>query len=316
MCIGVEQMNRFKRIFQNLTKTLLKPHKSIPETDPNHTKTISETDQKSTITLRSSNHTSDFPLRVFTVIGKQGTGKTTLATNIRKYYEQNGLKIVEVKTLEDLETPECVLLIDDLKDDVTKKVMKAIVEKFRVVRHEKQIIVLTHHILNDVPTKLLQLSEKVIFLHTNFSVNSPMSKIHHIIAKSRKNALHDVVLSLPEYEYVVLKKGNTFGKFSNMDIKPIVGDTYGQEIKLINHNGNKNGSRNGLTNGFINSTQFSETLYGKIPEFDLLTVTDKIVVLKQTFPRLKPRSIAQIVNTTPGNTWKTLSLARKNGLVA
>jgi len=309
-------LNVFKRFYQNLTKTLSKPN-------PNQTQTLQKPYQKLIekpmvqITLDSANNTTEFPLRVFLIIGKQGYGKTTLAKNISEYYEQNGIPIVNVRTLEDLEQQKCVLIIDDLKDDLTKAVFNRLVEKFRVVRHNKQIIILTHHILSDVPTRLLKLADKVIMFNNNFSPNSPTSKVHHIIPKSRKNELHELVLTLNQYEYVIVKNGKVYGKFSNMNITPIVGDTNGKELLLINgsKNGFKNGFQNGL-NGFNgNGEKFKELLYEQIPEFDFLTVTDKIIVLKQKFPRLKPKVICQIVGTTPSNTWKTLSIARKKGLI-
>lgn len=208
-----------------------------------------------------------------------------------------------------MEKNESVLIIDDLKTDVTKKVMEGIVEKFRVVRHNKQIIILTHHLIGDVPTKLIELSEKVIMFHTKFNPDNPTSKINEIVSKNKKHAIHEQVLSLPNYEYIIIKRGSLSGPYSDKDINPIIGDTNGNEIRLINGNGQKhliNG--NGLTNG-----KFTEKLLTEIPEFDLLTTTEKIIVLKQTYPRLKPKVICQIVGTTASNTWKTLSIARKNG---
>ena len=287
---------------QNLTNTLPKPNLE-------HTKTLPKANQK--LILDSAFKTSEFPLRVFVIIGKQGVGKTTLAKNLSQYYKDNGIKVVNVEKLEDLEVSEAVLVIDDLKRDLTKTIMNRIVESFRVVRHKKQIIILTHHILNDIPSDLLKLSDKVIMFNTSFNPNQPFSKINLIISKSKKEALHELVLSLEPYQYIIIKSNKIFGKFSNMDVEPIIGDTKGSEIALIN---GKSKNNNILEVSAINNRLLDE-IYNRIPEFDYLTVSQKIISLKKEFPRLKPKVITAIVGTTPSNTWKTLSVARKKGLI-
>ena len=289
--------------YQNLTKNLQEPNQL-------QTKTLPKANQK-TITLKSAFKTSEFPLRVFLIVGKQGTGKTTLAKNLSQYYENNGIKVINVQNLQDLEVSEAVLVIDDLRRDLTKTIMTKIVESFRVVRHKKQIIILTHHILNDIPSDLLKLSDKVIMFNTSFNPNQPFSKVNLIISKNKKEALHEVVLSLEPYQYVIIKNNKVYGKFSNMDIQPIIGDSYGKEISLINGKRRKN---NILEVSAINNRLLDE-IYNRIPEFDYLTVTEKIISLKKEFPRLKPKVITAIVGTTPANTWKTLSIARKKGLI-
>lgn len=305
--------NTLRELYRNLTKTLSKTEHSILEPNQKHIKTLPETNQK--ITLSSSNNITDFPLRVFTAIGKQGYGKTTLTRNIAKYYAQNQIPIVYVSSIEDLEKQECVLIIDDLKDDLTKAIFNKIVEKFREVRHSRQIIILTHHILNDVPSKLLELSEKIIMFNNSFSVNSPTSKVHYLIAKNRKDALHDLVLNLEHYFYVVIKEGKIYGKYENTDIEPIVGDTKGAEIRLISGNNNTTILDANVIMNALKNDKMMEKLLEDFPEFELLTTTDKIIALAQKFPRLKPAVICKIVKTTPSNTWKTLSIARKKGLI-
>jgi molybdopterin-guanine dinucleotide biosynthesis protein len=304
---------KLKELYQNLTKTLPKNEQTLQKADQKQTETLLKTNQK--ITLASANKTTDFPLRVFIIIGKQGYGKTTLAKNIANYYTKNKIPIVNVQTLEDLEKQECVLVIDDLKDDLTKTIMQKIAEKFRAVRHSKQIIVLTHHVLNDVPTKLLELADKIIMFNNSFSVNSPTSKVHYIIAKNKKEALHELCLNLEHYHYVIVKEGKIYGKFENINIEPIVGDTHGAEIKLIANNGASAIDTNIMVSA-INNTKIMEKLLEQVPEFELLTTTEKIITLKQTFPKLKPAVISRLVNTTPQNTWKTLSIARKKRLIS
>jgi hypothetical protein len=303
---------RIKAIYQNLTATLPKTEETLLKTYEKQTETLPQTNQK--LTLSSSNSITNFPLRVFIIIGKQGYGKTTLTKNIAKYYAQNNIPIIYVQDVVDLEKQECVLVIDDLRDDLTKAIFSKIVEKFRAVRHSKQIIILTHHVLNDIPTKLLELSEKVIMFNNSFSVNSPTSKVHYVIPKRQKEALHDLVLNLEHYHYVIVKEGKIYGKFENTNIEPIIGDTHGAEIKLITNSQTAIPDTNVMVTA-LNNTKLMEKLIEQIPEFELLTTTDKIITLKQTFPKLKPAVICKLVNTTPSNTWKTLSIARKKGLV-
>lgn len=305
--------NTLKELYRNLTKTLSKTEQSLRRPDQKHIETLPQTNQK--ITLSSSNNITDFPLRVFTAIGKQGYGKTTLTRNISKYYAQNNIPIVYVSSVEDLEKQDCVLVIDDLRDDLTKAIFNRIAEKFRAVRHSRQIIILTHHILNDVPSKLLELSEKIIMFNNSFSVNSPTSKVHYLIAKNRKDALHDLVLNLEHYFYIVVKEGKIYGKYENTDIEPIVGDTKGAEIRLISGNDNTTVLDANVMINTLKNGKMMEKLMEEIPEFELLTITDKIIALAQKFPRLKPAVICKIVKTTPSNTWKTLSIARKKGLI-
>jgi len=290
-------MYRLKRLFARFTKTLPKQPLKVSNNVPKRY-------QNDTITLASSNKISDFPLRVFVIIGKQGVGKTTLCNNLATYYKNNKVEVVRVEGLNDLDKQKCVLIIDDLRTDLTRKVFEAIIERFRVVRHYNQIIILTHHLLNDVPTKLLQLSDKVIMFHTNFSVNSATSKIHHIIPKSKKHDLHELVLSLKPFEYVIVKNGVVYGVYDNYNIQPIISDTKGNEISLLT---NQNVTKTlPINDDFIKQ---------QIPEYELLTVTAKIIVIKQKFPLLKPMAIARVIGTTPLNVRKTLSIARKKGLL-
>jgi len=133
-------MNLFKRVYENLTKTLSKADNkqtvNIPKAYNNHTKNVSETNLE--ITLNSANNQCEFPFRVFLIIGKPETGKTTLSKNIAGYYERNGVPIVNVKTLEDLEKQKCVLIIDDLKDNLTKAIFLRKSSRIRLPNYNRQ----------------------------------------------------------------------------------------------------------------------------------------------------------------------------------
>jgi len=75
------KLSFLKRIYQNLTKTLPKSYEKPTEAlqKPNQKPIKTLSDPNLEITLANSGKTSDFPLRVFTIVGKQGYGKTTLA---------------------------------------------------------------------------------------------------------------------------------------------------------------------------------------------------------------------------------------------
>jgi len=183
------------------------------------------------------------------------------------------------------------------------------------VRHNQQIIILTHQLINSIPTKLLQLSEKIILFNTSFNPTSPTDKLNNFMPKSRRTEYHDILISLEKYQYVILKHGKLHGAYSNLDISPIVSDTNGKEIRLINGKA-KNAKIAKAKMPISLNGEFKALLYQKCPEWDFLTTREKIITLKQMFPRLKPKIIARIVNTTPQNCWKELSIARKNGLIS
>ena len=300
----------------NLTKTLpshnLKPTETLQKPNLKPTETLPKPNLE--ITLSNSGEISDFPLRVFTIVGEQGYGKTTLAKKISEYYESQGIPKVIVKTLDDLEKQKCVLIIDDLKEDLTKTIFNTLVEKFRVVRHNQQIIILTHQLVNRIPTDLLKLSEKIILFNTKYNPTSPTEKLNAFIPKSKRADFQEILIRLKPYRYVILKDGELHGEFSNLDIDPIVSDTQGKEIRLINGKANNAKTAKSKTPISLNG-EFKALLYQKVPEWDFLTVREKIIVLKQTFPRLKPRIISQIVGTTPQNVWKELSIARREGII-
>ena len=132
-----------------------------------------------------------------------------------------------------------------------------------------------------------------------------------------RETLHETLLALQPYHYVIVKYGKIHGVFSNMDVMPIVGDTNGAELKIA-----KKSASNGKTAVDTNvlasiakNTRLMEKILEEIPEYEYLTVTNKIIAIKQAFPRLKPAVISKIVNTTPNTVYKTLSIARKKGLI-
>lgn len=59
----------------------------------------------------------------------------------------------------------------------------------------------------------------------------------------------------------------------------------------------------------------SREMSRKIPEWNYLNVSARIIRLKQEFPLISCKGIAELAETSVGNVWKTLSIARKKGLV-
>ncbi|VVB54025.1 Uncharacterised protein [uncultured archaeon] len=313
-------LKKFKDAYQNLTNNIPKAEETQPKTEGTQPQTNqNHTENSQKLTLDSGNNISDFPLRFNLIIGKMGYGKTTISKGIQNHYADNGIPVVNVQILADMENAkECVLVFDDLKRDLAKSAFEKIVENIREIRHKKLIIIFSHHMLDDVPKEILQLCEKVIMFNNSIQLNSPMAKVNYVITKARKEALHDFVLTLEHYRYVIVKEGKIFGDYANTDISPIVGDTGGAEIKLMGKSANGAPIQILDTNAIIQQTASQETdlkklVREKCPEYDYLTVTEKIIQIQTQFPKLKPAIIARIVGTTADNTWKTLSNARKGG---
>jgi hypothetical protein len=256
------------------------------------------------ITLSSANQISHNTFRVYTIIGKQGYGKTTLSQNLQKAFTDK--PIITVKSIDDINVSNAVLVIDDIKSSIAKDVMHKIVDVLRTSRHKGLTIILTHHLISQIPTEILQLSQKVIFFNTSFNATQN-SKMLNIISKNKLEKFHDLLLSLEKYNYVIVQNNKVYGIFSNTDIKPIISENPEKEIIL---NGNS-----------ADNQQLTETpkdvltvVKALIPEFQYLTLTQQIIALNKTFPKLKPKAIAEVLNTTP-QTVRTKLYQARNGLI-
>lgn len=53
----------------------------------------------------------------------------------------------------------------------------------------------------------------------------------------------------------------------------------------------------------------------RIPEWDYLKISGRIIRLRQEFPLISCDAIAKFSGTTVGNVWKTLSVARKKHIL-
>jgi ABC-type multidrug transport system ATPase subunit len=254
------------------------------------------------ITLNSSNSISHNALKIYTIIGKQGFGKTTLSQNLQKAFADK--PVVTVKTIDDLNHENAVLVIDDLKTSLAKEVMHKIVDVLRTARHKDLIIILTHHLLSQIPSEILQLSQKVIFFNTNFNP-SQNSKLLNIISKNKLEKLHELLLSLEKYQYVIVENNKVYGIFSNTNINPILNKP-DKEISL-----NGNSDKNSKTQDPKEELRIA--IKALIPQFQYLTITQQIIALYNTF-HLKPKAISEIVGTTPECVRNKLSQYRR-GLI-
>jgi len=259
------------------------------------------------ITLTSANSICHNNFRVYTIIGKQGFGKTTLSQNLQKAFSDK--PIVTVKTINDLYHENGILVIDDLKSSLAKEVMHELIDVLRTARHKDLTIILTHHLISQIPTEILQLSQKVIFFNTSFNATQN-SKLTNIISKSKLEKLHELLLSLDKYQYVIVQSNKVYGVFSNTDIKPIIMDKPEANTE-INLNGNSEAENQQITE---KPQDVLTIIKAMIPEFHSLTLTQQIIALNKTFPKLKPKAIAEILGTTPHTVRQKLYLAR-NGLI-
>jgi len=306
-----------------------------PSEDMSKTLTVSEHKRKQninkTLTLNSAFNITSNSLRVITIIGKQGRGKTTttlrlvdnLATaydkvvfitdkpkeELKPIFEQNNLSFYDkLETVSDIQQilgyKNAIVTIDDLCSSVAKSVLTKVSDLLRASRHNNLAIIITHHLISQIPTLILQLSEKVIFFQTSFNA-TVNSKLSNIISKRKLEKLHDLVLSLQKFQYVLVQNNKVYGIFSNLNINPIISEpNQVDEIKLTNQYQNVKTVKE-------NNNNLLEAIYQRIPEFDLLTLTDKVKALNQEFPRLKPRHIAKIVNSNP-NTVRVLLCRIRN----
>jgi hypothetical protein len=121
-----------------------------------------------------------------------------------------------------------------------------------------------------------------------------------------------LVLSLERYNYVVVQNNKVYGIFSNTDIKPIISENPEKEIIFNGNSVNGNSADNQQLPE--KPEDIITIVKALIPEFQYLTLTQQIIALNKAFPKLKPKQIAVILNTTPQTVRTKLYQARK-GLI-
>jgi ABC-type multidrug transport system ATPase subunit len=307
----VENMSFIKKLFKIKPKSQNKPKIS----------------KNTEITLNSAFSINGNSLRAYVILGSQGYGKSSLtlrlinelAKNYGKVYLITSKKPEEfqhldfkdkIETVSDLSTlkgaENCIIAIDDLKSNIAHETLSTITDIMRIARHKNITVIITHHLLNQIPTQILQLSQKAIFFNARFNP-SQNSKLLNIISKNKLQKLHDLLLSLEPYNYVIVQNNKVYGVFSNTDISPIIS----KPDKEISLNGEAKTENQQITE---QPQDILTIVKAMIPEFYQLTLTQQIIALNKAFPKLKPKAIAEVLNTTP-QTVRTKLYQARNGLI-
>jgi len=286
-----------------------------------------KTSKNQQIALDSAFTINSNSLKAYTIIGSQGYGKSSLMLRLISEFLKDYGKIYlitsknreefqhlpfydKLETVKDLSTlknaENCIIAIDDLKSNIARETLSTITDILRIARHKNITVIITHHLLNQIPTQILQLSKKVIFFNSKFNPTQN-SKLANIISKAEIQQLHDILIKLPEYHYVVIENGKIFGAYENTNITPIIS----KPDKEIILNGKAKTENQKLPEKPEDIITIVKAL---IPEFQYLTLTQQIIALNKAFPKLKPKQIAVILNTTPQTVRTKLYQSRK-GLI-
>jgi ABC-type multidrug transport system ATPase subunit len=241
-----------------------------------------------------NNQISDFPAMVFTIVGKTGEGKTTLVHNILKYLNKP-YKLVENDSDLSNNLDAEVIVLDNLTSKVAPSILNILCDKIRMQRHERKIYVITHHLLSQIPTELIQLSTKIIFFNSSFNVSAFTSKIGNIIAKVKVEKLHEIVLSLPQYHYIVVSRNRISRIYENSNVSPIFGEF--QEYQDQENNGS-NSTQNNVFQLFQDSINDTELLeFAK--QLEGLSNMQKIRFMLKRFPNISNQKIAEVLQISP-----------------
>jgi len=197
------------------------------------------------ITITDKVEITDFPHRIFVVTGKPKAGKTTLAVELTNYLAKKCLIFGKIdETLkEKFKVPvECLDSFHEMLekangctiflDDIKSRIPKSLFEFLRRQRHKETNVIVTHHILNKVPTEILQLAERIIMFNSLVSY-AKNSKFRMLVPPSRFNRFAEVVTTLPQYNFIVIKDGKVYGNFYSdygKNLEPILKPM--NEIKL------------------------------------------------------------------------------------
>ncbi|MEM5868118.1 MAG: hypothetical protein QXG39_09410 [Candidatus Aenigmatarchaeota archaeon] len=259
--------NFFKKIFNN----------------NNNNKTSNNTN-KTTITKADkitayNNCISNFPSSVFLIIGKTGEGKTTLVQNIIKVLNKP-VRLAE--NVSDLDANEDVIVLDNISSKIATSILNKVLDKIRVQRHEHKTYIITHHLLSQVPTQLIQLATKVIFFNSSFNFSAFTSKVGNLVSKEKIETLHKIVLELERFHYVIVSRNRISKVYMNNNVSPILND-------FDEYN---NSSPSSISNTSDDPETFVKGLEG-------LSNTQKIKALLLKYPEISNQKISELLNISP-----------------
>jgi Cdc6-like AAA superfamily ATPase len=257
-----------------------------------------------------NNEVNDFPSMVYVILGKTGEGKTTLVHNMLKHLNKT-FKLVESDS--DLNSLDAdVIVLDNLVSRVAPSILNALCDRIRLQRHERKIYIITHHLISQVPTELLQLATKVIFFNSMFNVSAFTSKIGNIIAKVKVEKLHEIVLSLPQYHYVIVARNKISRIYSNDNVSPIFGEF--QEYQENNNNSNNTQNNSNVFQLFQDVPSDAELLeFAK--QLEGLSNMQKIRFMLKKYPQLSNQKIAEVLQVSPAIVKSRKCYLKKHNLI-
>jgi ABC-type multidrug transport system ATPase subunit len=291
----------------NFIKKLFLPSKPVSSEDVKSNVANTKANSTKTITLHN-NEISDFPSMIYVILGKTGEGKTTLVHNMLKHLNKPYKLVCSSEDLNNNDDAD-IIVLDNLVSKVAPSVLNDLCDKIRLQRHERKIYIITHHLISQVPTELLQLATKVIFFNSMFNVSAFTSKIGNIIAKVKVEKLHEIVLSLPQYHYVIVARNKISRIYSNDNVSPIFG-----EFQEYENNNNSTQNNNCIFQLFQDVPSDAELLeFAK--QLEGLSNMQKIRFMLKKYPQLSNQKIAEVLQISPSIVKSRKCYLKKHNLI-
>jgi len=179
------------------------------------------------VSKSSAGEVCDFPNFSYLIAGKPGEGKTTLLLNLVQYFKERfpdyrvvGPKSITVKAI--VEAKRSIIAIDDFETSVSKYLLVKIRDSFRVIRHNRNVLIITYHNTN-FPGRFVELFDKIILMNLS-KRPAKNSNLFNVVTSDYSEILRDVVISLRQGQYVVCYRGKLYGPYDVSDVRPIVGE--------------------------------------------------------------------------------------------